>query len=407
MPPLPLRLPLAVLLSSLLLTLLCGVNLLVFHNHQALFLEKFAFHTARKRMVQSQDLIHSVSRVQNQLTDISATLGLDHQDQGFVRARSAMEEFLAGLVNLGELLNTFPRDDQTPTQLPPVHERFVRFYTLGIEMAHAYIGQGTFQGNQKMKLFDSEADGLRATLNDILTRHETEHENWRLKVRRHPEAFTTPSGLSNLVWFYLMGKQARAHYVQSMTELTQSASANQADLPLSLLAQELQGLALHIQQWLTDLGATRGQDGLDEGREHARQAAERFHALLPLLNQRVAQSDHPEFAERCLRLGPRFDRFYAQGMAMAEAYIHKGTRAGNPLMAEFDRLAEEIEAELAPLITPALEDVGRKSFHLELIQDSLDEIRVILWFVLFFLMSSTMASAVWLYSCKSRFRQTR
>ncbi|MBF0626789.1 MAG: hypothetical protein HQL91_01070 [Magnetococcales bacterium] len=399
LPPPSLRLPMVAALLCGLLVLLCVSNLISFHDHHALFLEKYAFVTERKRLVQTQDLYNIVSRVQGQLTHISATLGLDHLDQGFDRARDAREAFHAGLTNLQQLLTKHPLNLPFATETLSLGNRFDAFHQQGIEMAHAYIQKGTFQGNQKMKGFDTTADALRTVLNGMVHHHEQQAESWRQKIQNRPQAFVPPSGLTSLLWFHWMGDQIRTQYVQAMTILVQSASRDDLRMQVSLIAQELQGLVIHVQQWLTDQAATREQDGLDDGREEARKGSERFQSLMPDFLALVERSGNPAWQHTAEQLSTRFATFHALGETMAATYIQGGAKHGNARMAEFDAMANQLEQELAPFIAQAIEDALNENFQYDLIYDSLQEIWTVLFFLLFLAITAAVGVAAWLLSC--------
>ncbi|MBF0342037.1 MAG: hypothetical protein HQL95_13900, partial [Magnetococcales bacterium] len=315
-PLVSLRLSQSAVLASLLFMLICLVNLVTLHSHRAVFLEKYDFFTQRKRLVQTQNLYNNITRVQNQLTDISATLGMDHLDHGFALAREAADGFHEGLTNLEQLLNKPVRDNMAPPDLVAIKNRFDRFYRLGIDMAHAYMEKGTFQGNQQMKPFDAEADALQKILKEMADHYEDLAEGWRVKILKHPDSFVPPSGWSTILWFHMMGAQTREHYVHSLTHLAQTGPREEQRMELSHMAQELLGLVIQVQQWLTDLSATRGQDGLDDGRAEARHGAERFQSLLPAFLERIQTSDLRERAASAGQLATRFRAFYAKGENM-------------------------------------------------------------------------------------------
>ncbi|MCP5158637.1 MAG: HAMP domain-containing protein [Gammaproteobacteria bacterium] len=102
-------------------------------------------------------------------------------------------------------------------------------------------------------------------------------------------------------------------------------------------AHELKLAVVQVQQWLTDISATRGQDGLDDGFKEAENAAHVFQNLLQEL-QALDRSN----AQSYQAMRPSFEAYYAVGQKMAHAYIEQGPSGGNRLMAEFDAVAEEL-----------------------------------------------------------------
>lgn len=119
------------------------------------------------------------------------------------------------------------------------------------------------------------------------------------------------------------------------------------------VVEKVYGLNLAVaqtQQWLTDIGATRGLDGLDTGFEEAERYAQRFFTLIEEL-----KSIDPDRAEVYAELVPAFQVYYDAGRRMAQAYVADGPAAGNTMMGEFDAMAEQLATRLTPLIDHATE----------------------------------------------------
>lgn len=119
-------------------------------------------------------------------------------------------------------------------------------------------------------------------------------------------------------------------------------------------AHELKYSVAQVQQWLQDIAATRGFDGLDDGFDTAEEYAQRFYTIA----ERLARND-PEHAKSYRDMVPVFEAFYSTGKEMAEAYVEMGPAGGNPLMSGFDEVAEamttEVEAMLNRIINTARE----------------------------------------------------
>ncbi|MDH5657591.1 MAG: hypothetical protein OEZ34_16875, partial [Spirochaetia bacterium] len=105
--------------------------------------------------------------------------------------------------------------------------------------------------------------------------------------------------------------------------------------PVQIRIKEIQISVIQVQQWLTDISATRGQDGLDDGFEKAKENAEKFHRLL----NEVTELD-PHNAKAYKILGDAFEAYYFAGKVMAGAYVSGGPEEGNKKMADFDRASE-------------------------------------------------------------------
>jgi len=113
---------------------------------------------------------------------------------------------------------------------------------------------------------------------------------------------------------------------------------------------ELKLAVVQVQQWLTDISATRGLDGLNDGFDQAAENAAKAKQLIEELARLV-----PE--EQALLDGFRehFDTYYAAGRRMAEAYVAGGPEQGNKLMADFDEAAEKLQGDLQTLMEHAQE----------------------------------------------------
>lgn len=112
------------------------------------------------------------------------------------------------------------------------------------------------------------------------------------------------------------------------------------------LADELQLNVVQVQQFLTDISATRGQNGLDDGFEVAAEHAARVRELITEL-----QGLFPERVQNLESLRTDFETYYACGIEMATAYVASGPAGGNQLMAEFDAAAATLTEGVETYVT--------------------------------------------------------
>lgn len=94
---------------------------------------------------------------------------------------------------------------------------------------------------------------------------------------------------------------------------------------------------IQIQQWLTDISATRAQDGLDDGFSLAEQYVSEARQKLETLTELL-----PNKQDELRQFRQTLDHYYQQGQSMAHAYIEGGPALGNPKMGEFDAAATEM-----------------------------------------------------------------
>jgi|GEM_PF-563483 len=108
-------------------------------------------------------------------------------------------------------------------------------------------------------------------------------------------------------------------------------------IPLMDKSREMQVAVIQVQQWLTDISATRGRDGLNDGFDEAEKNALRFRGLI----HELIKID-PANQQKYEKILPVFNNYYETGKRMAQAYIAGGPEAGNQLMTSFDNAAAGI-----------------------------------------------------------------
>ncbi len=110
----------------------------------------------------------------------------------------------------------------------------------------------------------------------------------------------------------------------------------------ALKAKELQFDTVQVQQWLTDISATRGQGGLDDGFDEAKASADRFKAGINDFREMYTSEGDKDGLAKLDELEASFDAYYEMGKKMAAAYVEGGPDAGNPFMEQFDPFAAQI-----------------------------------------------------------------
>ena len=158
--------------------------------------------------------------------------------------------------------------------------------------------------------------------------------------------------------------------LQGQMTVSQDAAKVAADkvLQLELDAKEARFQIVQIQQWLTDVSATRGLDGLDDGWEEAGQARETAEKSLASLRDNAAALGAGDLVRAVDEVSAAVGPYYDTGVAMAHAYVDEGPAGGNRIMGNFDataeKLAEALEATLK--IVDRIADGARSTMHREL-----------------------------------------
>ncbi|MBC2397853.1 methyl-accepting chemotaxis protein [Clostridium tetanomorphum] len=106
-------------------------------------------------------------------------------------------------------------------------------------------------------------------------------------------------------------------------------------------SEELKLNVVQVQQWLTDISATRGAKGFDDGFDEAEKYAQYIKS-----NFKELISINPEYKDEVERMEAAFTPYYDIGKKMAKAYIEGGPNKGNIMMEEFDGKAEAINKQV-------------------------------------------------------------
>ena len=161
--------------------------------------------------------------------------------------------------------------------------------------------------------------------------------------------------------FVTLTLQSILQFIQSDNIREQMVFLSDTETKIMTELHSLQVATIQIQQWLTDISATRGLDGLNDGFDEAEKSVIQFRNALSQL-QRLDKHSDINYSD----LIPIMEVYHQTGVKMANAYIEGGAPAGNQMMAKFDDaasamygeidlLAERIEGEQAAAFTKAVE----------------------------------------------------
>lgn len=112
-----------------------------------------------------------------------------------------------------------------------------------------------------------------------------------------------------------------------------------------ILSKDIQFSVAQVQQWLTDISATRAFDGLNDGFDEAAAHADSFRGYINELSGIDKQN-----ASTYREISTSFETYYASGQRMAQAYIDQGPLGGNKMMGEFDASAADLIGKLEPVL---------------------------------------------------------
>jgi methyl-accepting chemotaxis protein len=120
-------------------------------------------------------------------------------------------------------------------------------------------------------------------------------------------------------------------------------SFTENDVVLLNALDELRLEVVQVQQFLSDVSATRGQDGLDDGFKAAAEHANAFREKLKEARTVAHRAGLADIEALLNTMEADFGPYYEGGLKMAEAYVTEGPAGGNKLMAGFDSVSEKIQ----------------------------------------------------------------
>ena len=144
------------------------------------------------------------------------------------------------------------------------------------------------------------------------------------------------------------------------------AEKNRAESAVfAIKAKDMQIAVIQVQQWLTDISATRAAEGYNDGFEKAKAHAAEFKRLSNDFIQMFTLKNDQGSIKQLEKLNNDFDAFYEMGKKMANVYISEGPKEGNKMMKKFDPLAESITIAIVSFLENQIEELeeSMKTIH--------------------------------------------
>jgi methyl-accepting chemotaxis protein len=154
-----------------------------------------------------------------------------------------------------------------------------------------------------------------------------------------------------LVFAALIGIQAMIAGRLTSTAEAEVADAGRVQVEAAILGNRIKLDVVQVQQWLTDISATRGLDGLNDGIDVAAEFAADFEVATDEL-----EALRPDLAPELDELRQVFENYHAVGIEMANAYVRGGPAEGNVMMGEFDAAAGAMGDSVDALVADLLDD---------------------------------------------------
>ena len=109
---------------------------------------------------------------------------------------------------------------------------------------------------------------------------------------------------------------------------------------------ELKINVIQVQQWLTDVSATRGAEGFDDGFKEAENYFKNANAVIDRLISDHQDFDEPVLVKEFQAYKEDFQKYYQIGVTMAQAYVKDGPEVGNKHMLILDPYAVKLTEKL-------------------------------------------------------------
>lgn len=164
------------------------------------------------------------------------------------------------------------------------------------------------------------------------------------------------------IFFIIVGIVINSFGNKTIGEL--EAAKNEV-LPHTLNFIEIKMDIVQIQQWLTDISATRAAEGYDDGYAEAETY---YKDAVKRIEHSIVEHDKYGEAEMVALLKDMkksLDDYYDQGKQMAQAYIDGGPEKGNPMMDEFDPFAEKLSGIITKVVEEHKEELGNSFATIE------------------------------------------
>ncbi len=155
-------------------------------------------------------------------------------------------------------------------------------------------------------------------------------------------------GALSMLFFGVLAVSIVATNVSTASKLAQQQG--QLSFDLAMEAQHMRLDVVQVQQWLTDISATRGLDGLDDGYAEAAKSRDDFLRRLEIFRSHYAEENDQVNLNKLEDMASRFEEYYEVGVKMATTYVAQGPSGGNQMMGEFDGVASAINESIIPFV---------------------------------------------------------
>ena len=157
-----------------------------------------------------------------------------------------------------------------------------------------------------------------------------------------------------------------------LTEVKQSiVTVSEDGAKYALLAAKMDKQVVQIQQFLSDVSATRGKDGLGDGFKLAQENFDALNLALAEFEKHSTQAGDAQAVQRIQSIKSSAAVYFEAGQTMAKAYVAGGPEAGNKLMSGFDGASESLQKLLEPFVRSQIDKMNHEVKDSEHIADQI------------------------------------
>ncbi len=171
-----------------------------------------------------------------------------------------------------------------------------------------------------------------------------------MSTDRKRMSLSVKMGVGFAVPLLLMAGIVTAVFILANGAQSNAVLARDESVVFAGIAQQMKLDVIQVQQWLTDISATRGQDGLDDGFDEAEKSYKSFVAGLGKFKEMYTEENDSTGLGQVRELESAVADYYTVGKKMAGAYIEGGSEAGNKTMGEFDTTAANLANKMGPFV---------------------------------------------------------
>ena len=154
-------------------------------------------------------------------------------------------------------------------------------------------------------------------------------------------------------------------------------------LPNLLDFLELQLNIIQIQQWLTDVSATRAAEGFDDGYSEAAAYFKKANVTIDRLINMHDKLGEAGMVTALRAYKNNMQDYYNIGVKMADSYVKDGPQEGNKMMLKLDPFAEKLSGELEVWIKEHKEELHHANSEINSSISSFKTQSIVLFVILF------------------------